>query len=203
MAAAQQAAFRERQRNITWQFRTYRNTGRNPTAHEVALDKARHLLIPKRGWFRGVRSRPGRPKLDRILRRAPFSWGPEYSEEAAKAARLGLQRDLRRYGLRLHRTLGWGGNGIATLFYRDPDDGGPRDYFVAKCNLNPAGVAHLDGERAMTDVRFLVSLGSSCRGPWRRANWVCWIEIPRCSACRSAQKISKSAGREYRLRRRK
>ncbi|KAK4119551.1 hypothetical protein N657DRAFT_674818 [Parathielavia appendiculata] len=42
---------------------------------------------------------------------------------------------------RLERTLGWGGNGIASLFYVDPGNGAPRDYFVAKTCINPASRA--------------------------------------------------------------
>jgi hypothetical protein len=63
--------------------------------------------------------------------------GDQRNRHLARPARLRLQLRLAPYRLRLERTLGWGGNGIASLFslLQTHPQGQVREYFVAKCSL--------------------------------------------------------------------
>ncbi|SPQ26524.1 e5d116fe-8e6a-4eff-85a8-5ff407c4962d [Thermothielavioides terrestris] len=62
--------------------------------------------------------------------------GCDENRDEAKRARKRLQRLLRPHHLRLRETLGWGGNGIAGLYYHTRQDR-TREYFVAKYSIRP------------------------------------------------------------------
>ncbi|KAK4148579.1 kinase-like domain-containing protein [Chaetomidium leptoderma] len=92
------------------------------------------LRLPRRGWFRGLQRQLGRLRQLRYGGR-PNSIGHGFNRDDAKAARRRLQARAAPHDLRLERTLGWGGIGIATLFSRRILGKTRRDYFVAKCNI--------------------------------------------------------------------
>lgn len=152
-AQLQEARFRRLQKETSYQFSVYRTKGRNPTPAEVLRNSKTSYVIPKRyGRFRGLRRRAGRPNMaPHEGSRAP-SAGPPRLLAAARLARQRVQLQTNAYGLRLHRTLGWGGNGLAMLFYKEPQGGGPREYFVVKTNMDPRLGRNLESEEAMIRV---------------------------------------------------
>ena len=146
------AFFEYQRKETTYHLHKIRDFGRLPYEHEVEAQKWRTLKIPKRGAFRGLRRRPGRPNLVEYHRH--FFLGGRNNMRDAKKARVRLERKLAPYRLQLERTLGWGGNGVASLFYLDRRDGTPRDYFVAKCSLDNSrrSINALEREREKQEV---------------------------------------------------
>jgi hypothetical protein len=126
--------------DASYKFRKFRHEGRVPTTAELqAHGRPLLLQLPKRGWFRGLRDPHRRPRYRPYREQPnPLGLGDPRNRHLARPARLRLQLRLAPYRLRLERTLGWGGNGIASLFsllQTDPQGQQVREYFVAKCSL--------------------------------------------------------------------
>jgi hypothetical protein len=85
----------------------------------------------------------------------PDAIGHNRNQDAAKEARIWLSAKLAPFNFRLERTLGWGGNGIASLFSWDPGNGAARRYIVAKATItgDAAALAALRRERNTQNVR--------------------------------------------------
>ncbi|EAQ84581.1 predicted protein [Chaetomium globosum CBS 148.51] len=130
------ASFPERQKRSNFQFRTYRTIGSQLVNYQsqAYLD----FPFPQPGVYRGVRKGealfhseyqyPARGPGD-VIRVDPRPAG-------LSAARQRLRRKLLPRRLHWSKDLGFGGNGLASLFFLS--DGSPnsrRQYFVAKCNL--------------------------------------------------------------------
>lgn len=131
--------FKEVQRELTFRFAKFRQEGRSIGSEEDARAWA-NIQIPRKGTFGRLRERPGRPRLEDKYFAHKFIIGHRHNEKPARAGRVRLGKRLAPYRLKLERTLGWGGNGVAALFYLDgvgdSFTGKGRDYFVAKCNIN-------------------------------------------------------------------
>ena len=149
MAANQQLTWNETQRQTTYKFKLYRQFGAEPrTLHDF---RRRILTHPRpRGRFRGLGRQsdpPYRIHYDRFS-----TDGPRTSRHIATQTRLWLERQLRPSQLDCERILGWGGNGVAALFYLTPVQGSARDYFVVKCSLDPNHDPMLMREKDLTAV---------------------------------------------------
>ena len=127
--------FRFLQKKLTFQFAKFRTEGRRLTNDEIIWAKFRRLRLPKRGRYRGPGLLAGKWKGLR------FAWDPDDighrdNSAEAKRARIFIQRRLKAHKFDLERTLGWGGNGIASLyrFRRSPDR--PVEYVVVKGNID-------------------------------------------------------------------
>jgi hypothetical protein len=121
---------------------------------------------PRIGVFRGLRQLPQPVNLTRSYAYDPDAIGHRGNQEAAKGARIWLAAKLVPLTLRLERTLGWGGNGIASLFSWDPGNGAARKYLVAKTTINasPGAIASLKRERHTQNVRAATAAGNGDSG---------------------------------------
>ncbi|KAK3295081.1 uncharacterized protein B0H64DRAFT_362906 [Chaetomium fimeti] len=135
-------------RKLVFSFQKFRTEGRHLTASEIEKGKFYDLNLPKRGRYRGPRLLAGRWKGTH------FHWDPDdighhWNAEEAKLARQSLQRRLKVHKLHLERTLGWGGNGIASLYRFKPGPNAPVEHFVVKSVINPteSKVSSLKRER--------------------------------------------------------
>lgn len=123
------------QKKQAFHFAKFRTQGRYITFDEILKGKFKKIKLPKRGRYRGPGLLAGRWKGSR------FNWDPDEighhgSSKMAKRTRINLQRRLRGHQLHLERTLGWGGNGIASLYRFKRHPAGPAEYVVVKCNIN-------------------------------------------------------------------
>ncbi|KAK4098423.1 hypothetical protein N658DRAFT_509591 [Parathielavia hyrcaniae] len=142
------AEFREEQQRSSYKFHKYRTLGRFPAKYDEhgrphpEATAHRDLRRPKRNWirgpglFHGLRRLPGAVKLGPAWSVNVGRVGFAHNAAPARVARIWLSNTLWNVSARLERTLGWGGNGIASLFYIDYNNGAPRDYFVAKTCIN-------------------------------------------------------------------
>ncbi|KAK3305278.1 uncharacterized protein B0T15DRAFT_531814 [Chaetomium strumarium] len=133
--------FTQLKRKLTYKFDWFRENGEEPDAGKLqaVVDWPTYYRKPaKRGVPPELKARKRRPKKYTYTEGAnPLGVGFWYNRLAARQARIRLRQHLALYHLRLEQTLGWGGNGLACLFYLDNRNGGPREYFVAKCSINP------------------------------------------------------------------
>ncbi|KAH6842485.1 kinase-like domain-containing protein [Chaetomium sp. MPI-CAGE-AT-0009] len=118
-------------RKQTFKFQKFRTEGRDLSDSEIKKGKFETLKLPKRGRYRGPRLLAGRWKGGR------FTWDPDDigyhgNADQAKLARQTLQRRLKFHKFHLERTLGWGGNGIASLYRFKSGPDSPVDRFVVK-----------------------------------------------------------------------
>ncbi|KAH6617370.1 kinase-like domain-containing protein [Chaetomium tenue] len=140
------------QKRQAFQFEKFRTQGRFMTEGEIEAGKFLTIKIPKRGRYRGPGLLSGKWKGSR------FNWDPDdigthTNSKEAKRARISLQRRLKAHNFHLERTLGWGGNGIASLYRFKRGPAGPVDYFVVKCNLDSQkSLRGLRREREMQTV---------------------------------------------------
>jgi hypothetical protein len=165
-AAAAQAELELRefqllQQKLTYNFLKVRQEGRELTEDDESRNRYK-FVKPKggrlRGRFQGVRPpRRGKPRLDKVGG-DPGAIGHPVNERIARKAQRRLTRKVGSYGLDLVRTLGWGGNGIASLF-QTRQGTIPAHTFVAKCFIEK-GRAYT---RMMTRERNYQ--GVSCRSP--------------------------------------
>lgn len=113
-------------------FRMLRAEGRWP--NEIDNIKPGRLRLPRRGVFPGVKKVRHRvvgiPFTEGIN---PLGVGHQHNKLEARAARLRVELEVALHNLRPVTTLGWGGNGIATLYrysFNNVDD-----YFVVKAAI--------------------------------------------------------------------
>lgn len=145
------------QRRMTHKFKQFREHGQYVADDDNSFmhDFLTHPRPQGRRGFRGLRGRSGFSKP----RRGPYfhdeeeDLGPAHSEESATKGRKRLWRKLRPHQLFYQGLLGWGGNGVAVLFYRRiPAQENARDYFVAKCCLDQNLAPRLMREKESTAV---------------------------------------------------
>lgn len=148
--------FRQQQLLSTYKLNKFRTQGKLDVSEaEANTLNAQHMQRhwrPRRGAFTGIRASHDNPGLRRYY--SSYALGGSVNYNNAKVARIRLSQRLRQHNLQLERTLGWGGNGIASLFYIDRGNGLPRDHFVAKCNIrpDPSAIVSLQREKEKTDV---------------------------------------------------
>jgi hypothetical protein len=159
MSNPQAFQFQQLKRKLTYRFDYLRDKGEEPPPGNVRTllnYPTYYKKPPKRGVPPDLKPRKRRPKRWPYTEDPnPLGIGFRDTRHIARQARSRLQQRLAQYNLRLVQTLGWGGNGLACLFYLDNGNGGPRDYFVAKCCLNPHSAWIIRAERHVQRVRFL------------------------------------------------
>lgn len=97
---------------------------------------AGHIGRRARNAFKGIRGpEPHQQPKTTEIERGEGRIGLQESMHQAKDARKGLEQLVAPHRLSLVRTLGWGGNGIASLFSYTAANG-ETDHFVAKHNID-------------------------------------------------------------------
>jgi hypothetical protein len=116
-------------------FRSFRGMGSFKDQIPSDADVAGHIGRLVRNEFKGIQrpAKYARAKTKMIASREG-DIGLLHSKFAAKDARKRLEKLVARHQLRLVRTLGWGGNGIASLFSYATSKKNI-DHFVAKHNV--------------------------------------------------------------------
>jgi hypothetical protein len=128
--------FRVSQMKARLNFRSFRTTGSPREQLPSDADVAGHIGILVRNAFKGIQGpeKYARPKT-KLLERREGEIGLAHNKIEAKEARKRLERLVAPRQLRLVRTLGWGGNGIASLFSYTRSKA-VIDHFVAKHNIS-------------------------------------------------------------------
>ncbi len=126
-------------KQVCAEFRMLRNEGRWPNV--IDNTRPRRLLLPKRGplprikkvrhWFTAIPFTEGVNSLGVGHRANMFE---------ARHARRRVRQDVQPHHLQPVTTLGWGGNGIATLYRYQ--HAGVQDYFVVKAAIHNTPRAH-------------------------------------------------------------
>ncbi|SPQ26523.1 cc25b1bc-5976-4992-9d6c-7d8b4de0e9d1 [Thermothielavioides terrestris] len=157
--AAAPPSLRRRQRQAAYQFEQYREWGAGVRNVDCTTQQALayQALIPRQGAYPGLtHPNPGSaPELEELDDEAVMP--PTPRDRPAAKRKLKLQLSHRR--LRFEKWLGWGGNGLASLFYLDSATQrvprrGRRTYFVVKSCLRPDAnsTAALQREDMITDM---------------------------------------------------
>ncbi|KAK4235113.1 hypothetical protein C8A03DRAFT_18105 [Achaetomium macrosporum] len=143
--------FRQQQRWLCYKFHIYRTTGRRVKIRERNHLAFQRFHVPKPGRYPGVR------KSFRVRPEPYYSYtgeNPDAShhgppENVSRALRK-LKQDLKPItGVRFAKLLGYGGNGLAALFFSEERGASyRRKYFVVKSTSWPEQTAHLRRARA-------------------------------------------------------
>jgi hypothetical protein len=124
-------------------------------------DVAGHIGRLMRNEFKGIQrpAKYARAKT-KLIDRREGEIGLSHNKFAAKEARKRLERLVAPHQLRLVRTLGWGGNGIASLFSYATSKKNI-DHFVAKhnvCNTEWLDAGLLKDEEALQRVSWHIEV---------------------------------------------
>ncbi|KAK3305276.1 uncharacterized protein B0T15DRAFT_555276 [Chaetomium strumarium] len=131
--------YRREQRWLCYRYHVYHTFGTHLEERDRNLDQFRRFCVPRPGQY------PGVEKSFRVAPTPAFTYGPHRSQRR-KTARVStalrkLKQDLKPLtGVRFAKVLGWGGNGLAALFFsEDRRTSYRRQYFVVKVDIAGGG----------------------------------------------------------------
>jgi hypothetical protein len=130
--------YRQRQRWSCYKFQVYRTVGRRVEAEEREWPEFKRFCVPRPGQY------PGVEQSFRVTPEPAYAYRvrSEHPSRRRKTPRVSaalrkLKQDLKPLtGVRFAKVLGWGGNGLAALFFsEDRRASYRRQYFVVKVDI--------------------------------------------------------------------